>query len=428
MKIVQCLFFFIAPLFAFSQTEELHLPLTFHDGNGPFEYALPVMKWNDTSALFKKTYQEVKGIPSEITNIRKGRIYFDFGQYYYQNFIAGNISKEDFAKIRNNGSIKFNEKVLVKNPIKCFVNVITATNEKNEKVCIIDVNNNYDFSDDTIFIPLNDSLPDEQLNKHLIKVLCERVLNGRVITDQAPLLLVKGETLLEFSIAQYATTTVKIENKDYQLAVCPLYFTTRTWNQTQLVLLDDSLKTKKASQDLIVDNGGFISVGHHKYKFIGVDFTENSLALQKVGNENKYFSQVGFMAPLFKSKNILTGKAISLASYRGKYIFIDFWGTWCGPCRQQLPELVIINNSVDSSQFIMISIASSDVLNTLKKVIIKEKMVWPQLLSDKITKQYNVGSFPTSLLIDPNGIVIEKDLSMNDLREKLSKLKLLKGK
>ena len=425
MKLIKCLFFFLVPLFAQSQKDEIRLPLTFHDGNGPFEYALPVMKWNDTSALFKKTYEQVKGIPLDLTDVKKSIIYFDFGQYYYQNFTAGNLSLEDFTRLKNNGSIKFNEKALVKNPIKCFVLVIVAINKKKEKVCIIDANNNFDFSDDEMFIPLDDNLPDEELNKNLVKVDCQRVLNEKIINNQVPLLLVKSESLFEFSIAQYATAALNIENKIYKLAVSPFYFTTRTWGQTQIVLLTDSLRTKKASQNLIVDNGGIISIDGDSYKFKGVDFTKNLLSLEKVGNKNQYSSQVGYLAPLFTGENVLNRKAISLASYRGKYIFIDFWGTWCLPCRQQLPELIKLNHLADSSQFKMISIASSDNLDSLKKFIIKENMSWHQILSDKITKQYNVGSFPTSLLIDPNGIIIAKNLSMDDLEKELSKLNII---
>ena len=426
MKLLQCLFLIMTPFFVLSQTKELHLTLTFHEGNGPFEYALPAMKWNDTSSLFKKTYEQIKGIPSDITNVKKGIIYFDLGQYYFQNFMAGNISQEEFAKIKKNGSIKFNDNILVENTIKCFVMVIVAINKNNEKVCIIDANNNYDFSDDAVFIPLDDSIADEHLNNHLVKVECQRVLNGKVINDHVPVLFVKGESLFEFSIAQYATATLKSERKDYKLAISPLYFVTRTWNQSQMVLLTDSLKIKKASQNLITDNGGFISIGNNTYKFMGVDFSKNSLSLQKMGgNHNQYSSQVGYDAPLFKSENLLTGKAINLASYKGKYVLIDFWGTWCQPCRQQMPELVHINNLADSSKFVMISIASSDDIDNLKKVIKQENMIWPQIHSDEITKLYNVGSFPTSLLIDRNGIVIAKDLSIKDLKKQLSKLNLL---
>jgi thiol-disulfide isomerase/thioredoxin len=426
MKLVQCVLFLIAPLFVLSQTKELNLPLIFHDGNGSFEYINWPVKWEDTSIAFKNTYPEIKGIPENLKNIKRGIVCFDFAQYIYQNFIGGKMSEENFDKIKNMMGESFNEKVLVKNKIKCYVNIIRGTNGSNENVCLIDSNNNYDFSDDVSFMPLDNNTPDETLNKHLIKVVCQRILNGKIINDTVSVLIVKQGTLFLFSIAQYATVTLNIEKKNYQLAVCPLYFHSRRWEDTQMILMTDSLKTKKAAPDLIINNDGFIKIGKSIYKFNRVDITRNTLSLQKMSGNNQYSSQVGFQAPLFKSENLLTGKDISLASYKGKYILIDFWGTWCQPCRKQLPELIKLNNLADSSQFVLISIASSDSLDNLKEVIAKENMLWPQIFSDKITEQYRISAFPTSLLIDPNGIVIAKDLSMDDLKEKLSKLGLLK--
>lgn len=422
MKLLQIVIFFFAPFLVLSQTKGMKLPLIFHDGNGPFEYINWPVRWEDTSIAFKNTYLEVKGIPKDLKNIKRGIICFDLIQYVYQNFIAGKISRESFTKIKNMLGANYNESVLVKNKIKCYVNLISATNDSNEDVCIIDANNNYDFSDDVSFIPLDDSMPDEELNKDRKEIECERFLNGKIIHDKVPLLIVKNRHRFEYNVAQYATVVLNSKKKNYQLAVSPLYFHSRSWKETQMVLLTDSLRTKKANQNLIFNDGDFITIGSDIYQFNGVDITKNLLSLQKASNNNQYSSQVGFHAPLFKGENLLTKNEISLASYQGKYVLVDFWGTWCQPCRQQLPDLAKLNNSVDSSRFIMISIASSDILDSLKKVIAKENMRWPQILSDKITEQYHVSAFPTSFLINSQGIIIAKDLSMEELKEKLSKL------
>lgn len=425
MKILAFFLLFI-PVLASSQTKKLNLALTFHVGNGPFEYALPAVKWNDTLTDSKNNYPEFKNIPSTLKNIRRGRIYFDFTQYIYQNFLAGTINKENFIAVKNAG-VKFNEKLLSKKPIKCYINLIYATNMKNEKVCMVDANNNYDFSDDIIFVPVNANISDKELNKHLIKVECERFLNDKIVKDYVPLLIAENEGLLVFSIAQYATATLKLDKRKYKFAVCPLYFLSNTWKSAELVLLTDSLKEKKADQSLIFKNGDFVQIGENVYTFDRVDIEKNSLTFRKITSEkNKYSSQVGFYAPLFQSEDLLIGKEISLASFRGKYVFIDFWGTWCYPCRQQLPDLIKLKNSVDSSQITFISIASNERLDNFKKVIVQENMTWPQIVSDKITSQYHISVFPTSLLLNPQGIIIAKDLSMDDLKKKFEKLSLMK--
>ena len=427
MKLLLSIFFLSVSLLVLSQTKNTSLSLIFHDGYGPFEHVVnfPV-KWNDNSISIKNTYPDIKGISSNLKNIKRGIIWFDPQQYIYQNYITGKISEEAFLKMRNNAKNEFDEKLVVKSTIKCFVNLISATNEKNENIYLIDANNNWNFADDTPLSPLDASMPDAELNKHLIKVKCQRILNTKIINDSVSLLIVKRGTSLLFSIAQYATATLNTGKKNYQLFVCSSYFYSRSWKEAQIVLMTDTLKAKKAGNNLIINNGEFLSIGNNIYKFGGVDISKNTLTLQKISNNREYSSQVGFHAPLFKSTNLLTNEEIALASYKGKYILVDFWGTWCKPCRQQLPDLSTLNNSVDSSRFILISIASSDVLDSLKKVIVKEKMVWPQIFSDKITEQYHISAFPTSLLINPQGVIVAKDLSMEELKEKLSKLALLK--
>lgn len=150
MKLIQLFFIFLMPLFLFSQTKKINIELKFHDSYGPFKRITnwPV-KWDDTSIAVKNTYPNIKGIPSDYKNIKRGIIWFDPQQYIYQNYIKGKINKETFLKIKNNAANDFNEKLVVKSTVKCFVNLISATNEKNENIYLIDANNNYDFSDDS---------------------------------------------------------------------------------------------------------------------------------------------------------------------------------------------------------------------------------------------------------------------------------------
>lgn len=319
MKSILFIFFIFSPLFVLSQTNELNLQLNFHDGSGPFEYLNFPIRWNDTSIAFKNTYPEFQGIPKNLKNIKTGVICFDREQYVYQNFISGKINKERFNEIKDKSKKSFNEKELVKRTIKCYVSLISATNKLNENVCIIDQNNNYDFSDDKPFIPpMDDTIAEENLDKYLKKVDCERVLNGRVIKNTVPILIVKSGPFLKFSVAQYATATLKSKNKNYKLAVCPLYFYGRTWKQTEMVLLSDSLKRKKAALNLIVNDDGFISIGNKTYKYKGVEIDKNLLSLQIASSSHEFSAQIGFHAPLFTDNNLLTGKDISLQTFRGE--------------------------------------------------------------------------------------------------------------
>ena len=118
---------------------------------------------------------------------------------------------------------------------------------------------------------------------------------------------------------------------------------------------------------------------------------------------------------------------------RNKYTLLDFWGTWCNPCKELTPELINIRN-IKSERLEMISIATYE--NEKAKVlkyIEDNKMYWHQVvLNDQYTKpvtiKYKVNEFPTFILINANGIVIDRYSGSDGfikLKNKLTELKLV---
>lgn len=134
-----------------------------------------------------------------------------------------------------------------------------------------------------------------------------------------------------------------------------------------------------------------------------------------------------FKAPLFECKDI-KGKTFSLEKQKGKYVLIDFWGTWCGPCMAALPtmraiyekygkhvQLVSISTDLDSRHSV------KHELPTLESVIKKHKMEWTNInggdfINGDIIKKYMITSYPTSVLIDPDGIIVSIDTGDTGLK------------
>ncbi|HET6557982.1 MAG TPA: TlpA disulfide reductase family protein [Prolixibacteraceae bacterium] len=118
------------------------------------------------------------------------------------------------------------------------------------------------------------------------------------------------------------------------------------------------------------------------------------------------------------------GKQISLSDYKGKYVVIDFWGTWCGGCVRDLPKMKqFFDQYKDQVEFI--SIACNDAQKTWEEAIKKYEMNWVNLLNpdDKLTVAYGIKAYPTKLIIDPEGKVIGKYRGQeNDFYTKLDKL------
>lgn len=104
-------------------------------------------------------------------------------------------------------------------------------------------------------------------------------------------------------------------------------------------------------------------------------------------------------------------KDFSLNELQGKFVLIDFWGSWCAPCLSEIPELRNISQKFDSS-LALIGIACSDNIDNLNKAIIDNQIDWTQILEGKTretnySQRFGVRSFPTKVLLDKNGVVVK---------------------
>ncbi|WP_158797887.1 TlpA disulfide reductase family protein [Pedobacter sp. L105] len=121
------------------------------------------------------------------------------------------------------------------------------------------------------------------------------------------------------------------------------------------------------------------------------------------------------------------GKAFKIGNFKDKYILIDFWASWCIPCRQESPELIKIFKKYKGEGFQIISI-SRDVISSKanwKKAIKQDHTnLWPQLSDfDNLAQNtYAIRFIPTNYLVDKNGVIIARDLKGKELEEELKKL------
>ncbi len=104
------------------------------------------------------------------------------------------------------------------------------------------------------------------------------------------------------------------------------------------------------------------------------------------------------------------GKMQGLAKYKGKYLLIDFWASWCGPCRAAIPKVKELYSEYKDKGFDVLSISIDDSKDAWRKAMKEENMPWEQLLSpdkDKTMKQFQFSGIPTMYLIDPAGNIIK---------------------
>lgn len=137
------------------------------------------------------------------------------------------------------------------------------------------------------------------------------------------------------------------------------------------------------------------------------------------------FVAVGKNAPGFTSKDT-SGNVVNFASFRGKYVLLEFWASWCVPCRQQSPHLAEVYKKYSNKGFTIVQYSIDDKKGEekWKEAILKDQLVWTQLsdldgFESKVSKLYGVQPIPDNFLIDPNGKIIGRRLEGKELDEML---------
>ena len=122
----------------------------------------------------------------------------------------------------------------------------------------------------------------------------------------------------------------------------------------------------------------------------------------------------GAKFPDFQEKD-LDGKALSISNYKGKVVLIDFWATWCGPCRAELPNVLKAYEKYHAKGFEIIGVSLDEDKTKLTDFIKQKGMTWAQYFdgegwSNKLAGQYGIQSIPATYLLDGQGNIIARDL------------------
>lgn len=262
----------------------------------------------------------------------------------------------------------------------------------------------------------------------------DRIIEKEIGQTKDSLKTIELNTELEkekIKIANYAINWVE-EHRSCPFSTMVIY-----WNIAKINPVKEDTLAEKCFDDLLPvakeNNIGsdFLENLFSKYS----DKYNNNLFIKEIDRNSiiylndKNYSKVplGSIAPDFSIKDTL-GRVANLSDFKNKYVLIDFWASWCGPCRRNNPTLKDIYNQYKAKGLRVLSVSVDKDPKNWKKAIREDKMNWTQgsdLIGPKSLPavRYGVTAYPTYILLDPTGkIILKSEGDIDFVSEKMKKI------
>ena len=413
-------------IFCYSQEKIVELPLTVQNGYSTFSMSFggmsPISEIQNHP--LEKTFPKISNFPEGLTDMKWGFIETNILQSVYQDYLLGNIPNELYEQIQKSWNWTPDTINLSKTPIKTKIVFAFGANSEEILKVAVDANNNLDLSDDKLFTPIDRtsawSKRDTLALTHAVEVSFETFVHNKIVPASAPLVIIGDSRDMMYNFSQHLTTQFNGE----PIAVSTS-FTDLSYENIRVAITSNDLKNvQSVDREDVYRKNEYIEIKDETYKILGVNTNNNTLALERIDlpKIQLFSTQVGYKPHPFQGEEFTKKTPILLEDFQGKCVLLDFWAEWCGPCIAEFPHLKELYSKTDRTKFEIIGIAGQSSSNGIKRLIEQHELTWSQILSDNIVKMYGITSFPTTILLDAEGIIVAKNLTGFALERKILEL------
>lgn len=424
-------FLFSAFLFCFSfnlfaQPDTLRLKGSKKVGALAFDGSSGVIQFSHMGANnpWQDTKKPLRKLPEGWSEFYRKDFWFQAPQFAFQNYKAGNMTEDRLSGLME--SWEFDTINLHPEEIRCYANMVYRQNESGDVEYALDSDGDMDFSDERVFIPhaaeIYDSLEiRDSVIRNSPKLYFEISTSKGVVSDSVPFVIGLhssenyGEYMVDYNpeyrevVYKSDTLIIRGDRVDFfSIEVCHK----KTIGTEQFGVAGEKFKS-----------GDLIKLASDWYKIESYDRGKEELVLTTVDAKvDTIHPQPGFYAPDFSLQNHLNGEDLSLDEFRGKYLILDFWGTWCTGCVQALPGFVELHKKMIEKPVEILSIACFSDETNFNKLREKYGMDWLhawQTQNVGIVKDYQVSGYPVYFLIDPEGKILNRTLFLSEIEKNL---------
>lgn len=324
-----------------------------------------------------------------------------------QEFTPSGLLYIDSASVQPDGTFEFTGSVA--EPTFCVITlernaVVLLVDTLSQILLSVDANNPQDYT--------AEGMNETEALKSVLKLNNDFMMAAQAIEQQY--LMSYGDNVPPIKAQEQLRITFDslTKNRDSVLMVIAL-----SLNNSLIPYFITNFLLPKASFEFLqtIDSKGGSRFASSKY----------AMALHsRVMNLSK--TAIGKPAPDIVLQDIY-GKPISLSSFRGKTVLVDFWASWCKPCREESPRLVSIYNKYKTRNFDILSVSLDDNREAWQKAINDDKLLWTHVSdlmkwNSSVVSLYNIEGIPFTVLVDPEGKIIATHLRGKALEDKLAEL------